>query len=79
MSDPRLRGLDAVTAYLTERGVDFEVVEHPLTNTAEAEARAARDLAEAKISESELEQGRAALLRRRLTGRAALPQTINQK
>jgi Ala-tRNA(Pro) deacylase len=40
MSDPRLRGLDAVAAYLTERGIDFEVVEHPLTNTAAAEARA---------------------------------------
>src|SRR5918998_5137394 len=41
MSDPRLRGLDAVTTYLAERGIDFEVVEHPLTNTAAAEARAA--------------------------------------
>jgi Ala-tRNA(Pro) deacylase len=41
MSDPRLRGLDAATAYLAERGIDFEVVEHPLTNTAAAEARAA--------------------------------------
>jgi Ala-tRNA(Pro) deacylase len=40
MSDQRLRGLDAVSAYLSERGIDFEVVEHPLTNTAEAEARA---------------------------------------
>src|SRR5918994_76203 len=42
MSDPRLRGLDAVTAYLTERGIDFEVVEHPLTNTAGAGAGAPR-------------------------------------
>jgi Ala-tRNA(Pro) deacylase len=41
MSDPRLRGLDAVTTYLAERGIDFDVVEHPLTNTAAAEARAA--------------------------------------
>jgi Ala-tRNA(Pro) deacylase len=41
MSDPRLRGLDAVTSYLGERGIDFEVVEHRQTNTAAAEARAA--------------------------------------
>jgi Ala-tRNA(Pro) deacylase len=41
MSDPRLRGLDAVTTYLAERGISFDVVEHPLTNTAAAEARAA--------------------------------------
>jgi Ala-tRNA(Pro) deacylase len=41
MSDPRLRGLGAVTSYLGERGIDFEVVEHELTNTAVAEAHAA--------------------------------------
>jgi Ala-tRNA(Pro) deacylase len=41
MSDPRLRGLDAVTSYLGERGIAFEVVEHRQTNTAAAEARAA--------------------------------------
>lgn len=41
MSDPRLRGLDAVTTYLAERGIAFDIVEHQLTNTAAAEARAA--------------------------------------
>ena len=41
MSDPRLRGLAAVTTYLAERGIAFDVVEHPVTNTAVAEARAA--------------------------------------
>ena len=41
MSDSRLRGIDAVTTYLRERGISFEVVEHPVTNTAAAEARAA--------------------------------------
>ena len=41
MSEPRLRGVDAVTRYLAERGIDFEVVEHPHTDTAAAEARAA--------------------------------------
>jgi Ala-tRNA(Pro) deacylase len=40
MSDRSLRGLDAVTAYLGERDIDFEVVEHPATSTAVAEARA---------------------------------------
>jgi prolyl-tRNA editing enzyme YbaK/EbsC (Cys-tRNA(Pro) deacylase) len=41
MSDPRVRGVDAVTTYLAERGINFDVVEHRLTNTAAAEARAA--------------------------------------
>jgi Ala-tRNA(Pro) deacylase len=41
MSDRSLRGLDAVTAYLDERDIAFEVVEHPETTTAVAEARAA--------------------------------------
>jgi Ala-tRNA(Pro) deacylase len=41
MSDPRVRGLDAVTTYLAERGIAFDVVDHPLTDTAAAEARAA--------------------------------------
>jgi Ala-tRNA(Pro) deacylase len=41
MSDPRLRGLDAVTTYLAENGIGFEVVEHPETYTAAGEARAA--------------------------------------
>jgi Ala-tRNA(Pro) deacylase len=41
MSDPRLRGLAALTTYLAERGIAFDVVEHPVTNTAVAEARAA--------------------------------------
>jgi Ala-tRNA(Pro) deacylase len=41
MSDPHVRGLDAVTTYLTEQRIAFEVVEHPPTNTAKAEARAA--------------------------------------
>jgi Ala-tRNA(Pro) deacylase len=41
MAGPRVRGIDAVTSYLGERGIDFEVVEHPLTNTAAAEGRAA--------------------------------------
>jgi len=40
MSDPRVRGVDAVTTYLAERGINFDVVEHRLTNTAAAEARA---------------------------------------
>lgn len=46
MSDRSLRGLDAVTAYLDERDVTYEVVEHGQTNTAIAEARAAGVAAE---------------------------------
>jgi Ala-tRNA(Pro) deacylase len=34
-------GLEAVTGYLDERGVDYEVVEHETTYTAAEEARAA--------------------------------------
>jgi Ala-tRNA(Pro) deacylase len=35
------RGVQAVTAYLAEQGVAYEVVEHPRTESALAEARAA--------------------------------------
>jgi Ala-tRNA(Pro) deacylase len=41
MSEPPPRGLAAVTTYLAERGIDFEVVEHAFTSTAAADARAA--------------------------------------
>jgi Ala-tRNA(Pro) deacylase len=40
MSSEDARGLELITAFLDERGIDYEVIEHRRTVTAVAEARA---------------------------------------